>query len=830
MANLHDCIQRAIDAKELDTTRGQEIQSQFSQLVERYNQAMPRHQAEATAAEHLKEASRAQQLSRQHKVLSQLQTMVRLKHLVDKADDPAIALRNLVEHSEGSGFEGEGIQALSAALIKSVNSGLNEVLRETGRNVFGNSRNSVMLMDIIRELHLEDTGNAKAKAMAEAVRHQQRRMRQMFNAHGGDIGELADFGVAHSHDAAQLRRTGFERWAQDIALNLDWHRMVDLTTGKPFAAKGAQPDPEAAQRFLKDVYDGIVTKGWDDRDPSMSIGGRAMYNRHAEARVLHFRDGSAWLEYNKAYGTADPFSAMIGGLHARAREIAQMRVLGPNPRMGLEYATQVAQKKAALSGDQKLIDRVDRGGKLAKTMLAHVDGSANQAYHEGWARFFSSTRKVLTSIQLGSAALSSVTDIATISVASKAIGLNPTNVLSQSMRLMTSQATRETAARMGYVADTLADAGSTAARFTGDVIAGEFTERLSGFTMRASGLSYWTDMNRLAFQMEFAGFLAENAPRAFDQIDAPLRQMFEARGITAQDWDLLRDPSTQFRAKNGANFISPFHWLEHQTVLQRTEAEGLSMRLQMLIEEQIELAIPSASIEGRARLIGNSEAGTIFGELLRSGSMYKSFAMSMTLGQIRRFNDQPAVMAKMKYGASIIAGLTLTGAVAIQLKEIAKGNDPRPMTDKKFWAAAGFQGGGLGIFGDFISSETSRAGGGWAETLAGPVVGLGSDVAKIAFSNAARAVNGEKTYLGRDIANFARYNTPVASSFWPTRVAFDRMIADQLQRFLDPEAEAQWRRQMRKREKDYGTSAWWKKGDTTPHRAPDLTNVFGGNQ
>lgn len=830
MANLHDCIQRAIDAKELDTTRGREIQNKFDQLVERYSQAMPIHQAEATAAKHLKEASRAQQLSRQHKVLSQLQTMVRLKHLVESADDPAIALRNLIEHSEGSGFGGEGIQALSAAIIKSVNAGLNDVLRATSRNLVGNSRNSVLLKDIIRELHLEDTGSEQAKVMAGAVRHQQKRMRQMFNAHGGDIGDLADFGVAHSHDAAQIRRVGFDQWAREILPKLDWHRMEDLQTGKPFASEGGRPEPDAAQRFLKDVYDGITTMGWDDRDPSMSVGGRAMYNRNAEHRVLHFQDGSAWLEYNKSFGTSDPFSAMIGGLHGRAREIAQMRVLGPNPKLGLEYATQVAQKKAALARDEKLIARVDRGGKLAKAMLAHVDGSANQAYHEGWARFFSNTRKVLTSIQLGSAVLSAATDIATISVASKISGLNPRNVLNRSVNLLANQATRETAARMGYVADTLADAGSTSARFTGDVIAGEFAERLSGFTMRASGLSYWTDMNRLAFQMEFAGFLAENAPRSFDQIEAPLQQMFEARGITATDWDLLRDPDTQFRANNGANFISPFHWLEHQTTMPRAEAEGLSMRLQMLIDEQLETAIPSSRIEGQALATMVATPGTIPGELVKSFATYKQFTFSLMLGQIRRFMSMPTPLTKAKYAADVSAGLLLMGAVSVQLKEIAKGNDPRPMTERKFWYGAMFQGGGLGIFGDFFASETSRAGGGLPETLAGPVAGLASDILRPVSSNISRASEGKSTFVGRDLANFARYNTPVGSSLWPTRVAYDRLVADQLQLFLDPKAEAQWRRQMRRKERDYGTTAWWEKGATTPHRAPDLSNAIGGEQ
>ncbi|GGH36389.1 hypothetical protein SAMN05444007_108257 [Cribrihabitans marinus] len=831
MANLHDCLQRAVDAGELDQIRADEAKSEFDQLVERYGQAMPFHQAEATAALHLKEATQKARRSRRHAVLNQLQSMVRLRHMVQTADDPALALRSMIERIEGGGFKGESVQSLSEAYIRSVNAGLNDVLPEVRRNLIGNNRKPALLRDIVRELHGDASGSEMAAALAEKVRHQQKRMRQMFNAHGGDIGEIDDYGLAHSHDAVRLRKAGFEAWAEKAAPLLDWHRMIDKRSDQPFAAApGQRPDPVREREHLAQLYENIVTEGWNTREPSMAMGGKALYNRRADPRHMHFRNGSAWMEYNEAFGRSDPFTAMIGQLHGMARDVAMMRVLGPNPKLGLEYATQVAKKRAISAQDFDLGGRVDKAGKLAQTMLGHIDGSANEVYSEGWARFFSSTRQVLTSIQLGSAALSAVTDLQTMRVASSAMGLNPNNVMARQVQLLASSATRETARRMGYVADTLAQAGSAAARYTGEIVSGEFAERLTGFTMRASGLAHWTDVNRIAFQMEFAGYMAENAARGFDQIEPPLRRLFEERGITARDWDLLRAPDTLFNTDTGADFLSPFHWLEHQSSLPRAEAEGLAMRLQMAIEEQMEFAVPSATVEGRARMIGSSEAGTFFGELLRSTAMYKSFSVSLTLNQYRRFMALPSPMSRAVYAARMITGLTILGGVAVQLKELSKGNDPRPMDNMKFWAAAGFQGGGLGIFGDFFASETSRAGGGLAETLAGPVAGLAGDIIRPISSNVVRAAEGKDLLLGRDAANFIRYNTPVASSLWYGRVAFDRIVADQVQSFLDPEADAVWRRQMRRREREYGTRTFWPRGEPVPERGPDISNALGGSR
>ncbi|MBR9766041.1 MAG: hypothetical protein GYB53_21620 [Rhodobacteraceae bacterium] len=830
MANIHDCLQRAVDAGDLDKTRAEDAGTQFEQLLARYETTMPRHAAEAAAAADLKEATRQARRSRHHKVVNQLQAQRRLHDLITTSKDPARALINLLEWSEGSGFQGESVQSWANALVRDVNAELNEVLRATGRNMIGNSRDPVRLRKIIQELHLEDSGDPGAKAMAEAVRKVQNRLRRMFNAHGGDIRELADFGVSHSHDVAALRRVGFDEWAEYIMPLLDWSRIRNHGTGKPFAAAGGTPRRADANAFLSQIYEGIVTRGWNDKDPSMTVGGKALYNTRAEHRELHFRDGSAWMDYNARFGTSDPFTAMIGGLHGMARDIAQMRVLGPNPKMGLEYAIQVAKRRAALAKDATLEQKMNKAGGKAQTMLAHFSGSVNNTDHEVAARFLSNTRKVLTSIQLGAATLSAVTDIVTIRMGARASGLNPNNVMMTSLKMLTSSRQREVAAQLGYVADTLAEAGSSAVRFTGDVIAGEFAERVSGFTMRASGLAFWTDMNRNAFRMEFSAYLAQNADRAYDQIDEPLRKAFEARGITMSDWDLLRAPAGLYTARNGAKFLSPQYWRHNQKRLSPSIAEGLSLRLNMLIEEHMEIAIPSASLEGRAFWLGNSTPGTFGGELLRSSLMYKSFPLSFMLGQYRRFLVQPTPWNRLTYAAKMGLGVTLMGGMAIQLKELAKGNDPRPMDEAKFWGGAIMQGGGLGIFGDFFAATESRVGGGIAETLAGPVVSFGGDVAGLVGNPIHRAINGDSFLLGRDVANFVGYNTPVFSSLWYARLAYGRAVADQLRIFLDPEAERLMRQQERRQQRDFGTGSWWHRGQLRPERGPDFSNIVGGER
>ncbi len=841
MTNIADCIQRGIDFGEIDRQIGIEIIREFDQLVARYQTAMPLAQARARAAADLKEANKAKTARLRHVRLNQLQAMARLRQTILTAEDHAAAIKGLLEYNPLAGSKAESVRSLTEAYVSSINTAIRETLEKTGTNVVGNSRNARLLQNLIRELHDEATGDALAKSLAATVRKEQQRMRRAYNSYGGDIGDLADFGVTHAHDAGQMRLKGFEAWSTRITPLLAWDRIINLATGKPFAAKGDVPDPADVQTFLKDVYDGILTRGWDDRDPSLSLGGRALANQRAEHRVLHFKDGSSWIDYNREFGTSDPFSAMINGLQDLARDVALMRVLGPNPRTGLNYAIQVAKKLAADRGDAKLDERATRAGKTALAMLAHQNGSANIPHHVGWARFFGGVRSTLVGIQLGSAVVSSVTDAATITAAAQTIGMSATNVMSRSVQLMASQATRETAARMGYVAETLADSGATMARYFGKTFGTGLPDRLAGFTLRATGLSFVTDMRKIAFQMEFAGHLADMGGKTFAEIDPRTKMMLERRGITAADWDLMRDPATRFYPKaegaggnggpamGGPDFMTPYYWLETQTRLPRVEAEGLAMRWQMAIQEQLEMAIPSASLEGRAFLQDTAPPGAFLGELARSVTAYKSFTMSLMLNQYRRFAEADSWgMNRWSYAAKLSAMLLVTGALAIQLKELAKGNDPRPMDTGKFWTAALFQGGGLGIFGDFFAAEQSRAGGGIGETLTGPVFGLLDDVAKPVISNTAAALRGDNTFFGRDAANFVRSNTPLASSAWYLRTAYSRLVADNIQAFLDPEAEMIFRRKVKKLAQDYGTQPFIPlRGTGGSFRLPDLSNALG---
>lgn len=829
MANIHDCLQRAMDAGDLDRSLGEGAQGEFEQLVNRFEGTMPPEQAQAEAARILREASQVQVAERRHARIAQLQTYVRLQRQLDEAIDPAKALKSLLEFDDGSaaaGFRGESVRSLTQAIQKSFMADIAEFLRQTGNDALGRGRNPARLRNVIRELHGQASGDRAASELAGAVRLAQERARQMFNAHGGNIGKLADYGVSHSHDARRIRAAGFDSWSADIFDRLEWSRITDSATGKPFiSTPGARPNRDAGMAFLRRVYDQITTEGWATRTPSSVSGGRALYWQRAEHRVLHFKDGDAWMDYNAQFGAGDPFSAIVGGLRSMANDIALMRVLGPNPKAGLEFASQVAERRVATAGNTKEWNAVRSARDTARLMLGHLDGSysAPAAGAEGWAAFWSGTRGVLSSAQLGSAFFSSATDLVTVRAGARAAGLNPDNVVARAMKLMGSSDVQRQAANAGFIMDSLAEMSQLTARMGLDEMMPEVARRLSSFTMRASFLTRWTDAWRVAAQMEFASALGVNAGRTLDALEPQLRETLTRRGISASDWDRLRAADTLYRPTGDTAFVSPQHWLQ-RTDMPRAEAEGLASRLQMAFEEHLEMMVPTYNLQAKARILGESQPGTLRGEFLRGAMQYKSWPISFTIGQLQRIRFGTGGNRAV-YAATTIAGVTVMGALAVQLKELAKGRDARPMTNANFWMAAFAQGGGAGIFGDFLFSTESRAGGGLAETLAGPQVGLASDAIGMVWRNARAAATGEKTSIGRDLSQFGRYNAPVLSSLWYGRAFFDRLVADNLQRMLDPDAERNLRQRAQRQSSQYGNDFWWRPGEASPSRAPDLSSA-----
>lgn len=708
-------------------------------------------------------------------------------------------------------FQGgiQGVSTIHQAVRGLLHAKIPEALKRFDRDLAGRTRNKADLNDMVDQLFAGKFEPGPAGELAQSVAEALEMARAMFNEAGGAIPKLERYGVPQAHDEVAIVATGFDEWRAFLEPRLDRARMISERTGKPMS------DGEL-ELMLRDVFEAMETDGWSRREPNAGGGGRALANRRAEKRYFHFTDGEAWREYQAKFGTGDAWSAVMGYIDGMSRDIALMRRFGPNPAAGLSYAQDLVRQAAGRSRDLATM----RGSGSAiydmDSMMMQFSGTSNAPSHGRIALGLGTVRNLQTSAQLGGAILSAVADVNFARITAGFNGFSGAKLVAKHLGLLNpaNGSDRQLAVRMGLVADEASSIMVAAQRYMGEVHGHQVSQRLADATLRLSGLSAWTQAGRWAFGMEFLGFMGDQAGKGFNELPAPLQRALTRHGLTTTDWDALAAaPLTDHK---GARYLDP----------SRLTERDLAIKVLAMVKAETEFAVPSTSLYGKAKLTARNAPGSLMGEVIRNGAMYKSFGITLAMTHGRRMAMQTGWHAKLGYAANLILTATMMGALSLQLKDMAKGRDPREMDGAQFWMAAMMQGGGFGIFGDFLFADHNRFGGSLGATLAGPPVGLLEDIGKVTIGNLQQAMDGDPMNLGDDAMMMVEKYTPVASSLWYTRLATQRLLFDQMRRALDEErSQDRFKRQSRSANRDYGQEFWWTPGEAAPERAPDLANA-----
>jgi len=819
--SLRDCIGSGIDGGDIDPGRGRAAQDLFDELeAELRGRVGPADAARQAAAETVA-VLRRQAVERARQRLLQAQAWKRVAadvaayRTLKGEEDFGAGLLALLDRDDLARYS--NVAARYKAIRGRAHGHMADILARFRRDLVGRVRYPAEMRNLVREAFGEATGDLSAKEMAAAWKETSEFLRLRFNAAGGRIPKRADWGLPQVHDSLKVRKASFAEWRDFIAPRLDPARMIDEATGRPIA-------PQRLELALREVNEAIRTDGFARMTPSGAAGGRSLANRRLDHRFLVFKDADAWLEYQGRFGGNDPFSSMLSHIDSMSREVALMEVLGPNPSATMRGLAQLAEQRGALrdgaKGGGRYRDRARSQVKLAEDMFDNLTGAAFAPVNARIARSLAGGRQFINSAFLGSAAIVSLTDLNTRRIASRMMGLPQVGILRQVLKAFSPHSVedRKIAFRLGVIAEhTWTTQAAALRRYTDEINGPEFARRLSDFTLRASGLSAWTDNGRSDWLMQVLGFLADNVNRPFRDLDPALQATFNRYRIGSDAWDILRR-TPLYEPKPGATFLRPDD-VAARADLAPGLADDLATRLLEMVQTETEFAVPSASVRARAVWIAGGRPGTIPGELMRSGLMYKNFALTLFYTHIRRAFLQPGFVGKGRQMANLVIGQTLMGALAFQLYEIAKGRDPRPMTDAEFWGAALLKGGGLGIFGDFLFADVNRYGGSLAEAVAGPVVGFANDVRRLTIGNLAM-LGEDPTNFGREMTNFLRRYTP-GGSIWYLRLAYERLVLDEIQRLADPQARRSFRERERRWRREFGQRFYWRPGRTAPDRAPD---------
>lgn len=846
MSNFLDCMQKSLRGGLTTRERMDNTQDAWQRASDEYSQRYDRRTAQEMAYQDVLEALKGDTARRRHQKLAALRVMRAQRAEVSNAKELHKLGLAKMESLSGRQDQVESVRFKQDAITAEAMGMMSSLFTQIFPNITGGigAMKRATMEKIGRELRGEDTGNASAKAMAEAINKTNEWLRQRANEAGFHIEKLEDWGFRQMHNWRKIDEAGVEGFIEVYApelrnpgakARLDWTRIENYATGRPFSEASAA----AKESFLRDVFESGTRSIYAPVvEPRYGppVFGDNQADRYAHQRILHFNSFDDFKAVNDAFDGPDLFTLITGHVRSMGRDIALVEAFGPNIRYGLEHYLQAirveANKRDLARGDGKKTElrRVLSREPTARAMQDQLSGLAgtpegpNQAVV---ANFFSNVRGYLNISLLGSAVLSSAGDFASTRMVAHAMKINPRNVFAEYTKFMAQGMTRTDALRGAHVAESLSSYGAGMARFQSEVPGSELISRGVDTIMRAQGLTRHTEALRMSVRFGIEGAMAEASEKGMKLADMPdyWQRRLTQRGITEDDWAALIDPRFQFTAANGAKFVNPHYWRQ-VTDMEPTRRDRIVTTMVGFIEEGTERSVPTRSVLGDAVITQGSRPGTLLGEVTRSGKHLKSFAINMLLHQYGTFMEQPTMASRAQYLAMFAVWFGFMGAAAVQIKEIAKGNDPRPMDTVSFWGAASLQGGGFGVVGDLLTASETRLGGGLGGWLAGPVVGLTEDFLQLTAGNLLEAARGDNTNLGREIARTIGDKVPF-QSYFPFRTAWDRMVAEQVQLFLDPEASRSLRTSAANQLRDYGNESFWERGEMLPSRGPDLGNALG---
>lgn len=830
--SFRDCLLSAVQQGAISREEADRLQAAFDEEFQAARRTLGDDAASAAAREKLAKDLDADALEKKRHVLLAQAAQDRIAEYVagyrDLKGNPDAfgAALNLIEHygySNGGGSQGtENLAGKYKAIVSLIHgeaAGLLMSVRKT--RLSGQRMNKPLADDVVRAILDGDKTKPEATAFGDIVQKINEDLRQRFNAAGGAIGKIEGGYLPQFHDPRALLNAGREAWKDFTRPLLDAARMKDPLTGGALT-------PARLDDLLDRAFDAVTTDGWIKREPEMRPFGKgALAGQRAEERVLMFKNADAWLSYNANFGKGDPVKAIFQHWNGMARDIAALETFGPNPGATIEWLKQIVQTEGAkaIAGKPSLYPNADR------TSLQYAPWRIDSVYqyvrgrrtvNEQLAAGFGSVRNVITSAVLGSASVLAASTDPVIDMAARYMSGLPMTKALWGLVSTFKGAVKEDVVRSGILVDDFLHIMGDEARYVGVTAAApEWSRWLAERTMNWSGLEPMTQARRHVFARDFEAHLADHADIPFEELPAYTRRAMTGYGLDAAAWDAMRAVPAFKPEAGSAGFLRPIDIANSGEGANRAVAERY---LQMILGET-ERAVPTGTARARAMISAGQPRGTWVSEILESGLQFKSFALSFTALQVQAVMQEVhagGVPRGAAYAGALAIGLTLGGGLALQLKNIVNGKDPQPMDDPRFWLAALQTGGGVGLLGDFLFADVNRMGHNLGEQLAGPTVGLVTDLSKLTVGNVREAVQGKDTHIGREVVNFLGRYTPVASSLWPTRAAYRRIFLDQLQYLADPDASKAFRAQESKLRSETRQGFFWPPGDVLPARAPQL--------
>lgn len=651
----------------------------------------------------------------------------------------------------------------------------------------------VMDEDIADALyHIGDDGKSsanvskEARELAEIIARHSERWRIAENDAGGWIKKMRGYIVRQSWRQERVRRRTFEEFRAIVEPELDPVKTYN----------GADPE-----EFLSNIYDalrsGVHLSSSRGGGSELAFKGPGnLAKRISRQRILHFKDGRAWHRVHKEFGYGSLIEGVIVGMDHAARNIALMQVWGTNPRAKFDaYRTELAQRFRDQPGiSDKIMSRA------LEYQFRDVSGESRRVHDLTLHNIGSGVRALQRYAKLGTAVVASTVDLAPAAAELRSqgvpLGRAYTDLLAGFLENRSTKEQREITTAIGVALDNYR--GALANRYGADGNIPGLVSRMDRLYFKLNLLTPWTDRLKQSVGRTMAWELAKQRNKEYGSLPDLLRKSISRYGIDATRWNIIRQAG--MRAVDGRAYLtadavealpdSAFAPLGADTPRKAAQIKReLGQQITAYYVDRADYAVPTGGGRERSIWTQGTNPGTPMGEAVRFVAQFKMFPTTYLTKVVGRELGGYSLREAMLQGkgdkvglAHVIAMTTVLGMVALQAKQVLLGRSPRnPFGEdwKAVWAAAILQGGGFGIYGDFLFAEYSRYGRRLVDQLVGPAP---ADIAR-AVELVGSALRGED--VAGEAVQLGKTNMPLTNLFY-TKWAMDYLIFYNLQELASP--------------------------------------------
>jgi hypothetical protein len=829
-----ECIDIAVTSGKVKPDKGEEAKAAYDAAFRGFRaQGLSERASDDRAAVAAIDTLGTRTTSKKWQKINELRSAADIYDTLTKTQDPAHELYML----------GNKIDASAKTLTNWFHSMIAQNIEKYRVRAGGLWRPIEDMDQVIRASFKEQTA-AEPKVLYEEIAQVQNAMRKRMNLEGTNLFEDPDGHIPLQQERGKVlqlqkklgKGVAKDDWVREHLDGLNWDKVRDKNNEEiPY---------DDREEYLSKQFDNMMTKGKIARQPTQQFAA-ALAQRLSHPDHYFYKDADTWLAMNDKYGSGTVFQQITSHIQTRAKEIALLKHLGPNPVTMQNFMDNVASKRAA-----ELDQANPHVPKLPQNTMEYRTAKEFRMFEQ---RYRILAGEVPTSDSILAQSLGTAKNVVSVGIlpmafianngdvaqAINTLALHKIPASGYLQRMMNDFAKLPTKEKRQQALQNIGGMESAMSglllhqRYNGIVGDGwQWSNRIADSFFRATWMVPWTQAERWAWNGHLQARFADFAGKALDEV--PFAESMKSYGITAQDWDTFRQ--TPLHEPDGQHLLRPFDMLD-RTDLDKVEAQKLAEKFQDWISYTSFSGAPEPTSRVQVALGHATDPNSYGGAALRSLGFIKAFSAMTFMTYLKDAMAVPTMKGKIGAVARYGLVMTLAGAYITQMKELAKGNDPlnmNPLTNPQFWLRSVLNGGSMGFLGDVIFGTLGAySHGGLAEILAGPLPQFGDAVKNLTLDDTFDYLNTARTsglsvanakYHGlRDLGTFVqRYNpTP-----WQLKLVIQRSLMDDALRLSNPRAYQSLRTQQQQRE-NAGQGSWWGVGEKAPTRAPNLGGVIG---